>query len=437
MELRYSTAVSRLSFLRSKRAILGALGFAALPIGYLAVATVLVRCELAGYRDRFADLSWEHLAYRNPVDDTNPLHAYAVWPRDGRDLRMLVVLHDYTGSAGEYFSEAVYWARQGFFVVVPDMRGRASALRYPMDILGDAPPGGVRLPGVRTIARVVASPLATHAARSAGTPDSNGAELLDIRAAIDDVRARHGAVLAGGVDAVGYSGGGSNALFAAARMPQLFDRIVAFFPIVDFVAQEAHLSRIESRPLDTLRAWIGGRPGDVPGRYAARDVVALASNLRHTRAAIVADRDDRLFVEARARALATTAESVELVISGPGDEVRWHHGTPTEHSVHYHRAVADVFARTPPRDAPPAPGAEESWLVAGYLQTADVEVYLGDLQAGVARCVVTRAAGRVTRVSLEPMRFAAGLEAQIRIRQGTEWVERLVTLADGASSVDL
>jgi dienelactone hydrolase len=430
--------VSRLSFLRRKRVLLGALGFAVLPVGYFAAATILVRCELSDYRGRLSELSWESISYRNPVDDTGPLNAYAVWPREGSDLRMLVLLHDYTGSAGEYFSEAVYWADQGFFVLVPDMRGRASDLRYPMDILGDAPPGGVRLPGVRTIARLVASPLAEHRARSAGVPDSNGAELIDIRAAIDDVRSRHGSVLSGGVDAVGYSGGGSNALFAAARMPQLFDRVVAFFPIVDFAAQEAHLEDIRSKPLDTLRAWVGGRPGDVPDRYAARDLVTLAPNLRHTRAVIVADQDDRLFVDERARALAAQSHgTLELVMSGPGDDLRWHHGTPTEHTEEYHQAVAEFLARTPPREEPPVAGAEETWVVAGYLQAADVEVFLGDLQGGVARCVVTRRDGRVTRVSVEPVQVANGVRARVRVRQGADWVEHERTLTDGPVAIDL
>lgn len=390
----------------------------------LGVPTALVANRAAQYGAGFHRLSWARMEYVNPVDGTRPLYALAVWPRDRGPLELLVVMHGYRESAADYFSEAKHWAERGRFVLLPDLRGRRSDLVYPLDQVTKSDPWRFHLPGWGHWVRYFVNILAEDHFVSAGSPDSSGAELLDIPAAMAAARERFGEWLVPGADILGYSGGGTNALLIAARMPYVFDRVVAFFPIVDFVQQEAHLRQRGAGPLSEMHAWIGGRPDEVPHRYAARSVAAVVNNLRHSRTWILADRDDPVcptrFLKEAMRAAPQT-QNLRVLISGPKDKTRWHHSTPDERSL-LHRVEPLAFTETR-RETPSLRARVEEWTVAGYLRLPDLEIDLGDRQAGVVRLLLTRTETAVT-LDFQPVTIPDTLRARVRVWTGREWIQR-------------
>ena len=399
--------------------------------GYIGGTAALVRRELGRYRRGMTGLRWERVSFTNERDGTGPQHALAVWPRGGRGLELLVLMHGLTESAGDYFSEAVHWARAGYLVLLPDLRGRSSALRYPLGVLERHRPLGLRLPGWRSMTRLFAAPLAQDSFTSAGRPDAGGAEVLDIAAAVGAARRRYGGRLSGAATILGYSGGGTGALLAAARMPGLFDRVVAFFPVVDFAAQHRELKRRKEGPHETIEAWVGGTPEAAPLRYAARDLRALLDNLRRTPTLVLGDVDDPRCPVHLLRELAQRVGGPRVLISSRGDRRRWRHQTPDEHASELH-AAADLW---PARRSPAAsPAASERWVVAGYLLTEEIEVLAGDLQAGLLSLEIQRSAPGELRLVLAPIRAAETLPVTIRVRRGGAWEERRLTGPRGTVS---
>ena len=416
---------------RRRAASLLGLGALAAASGMGGLPLVLIRREVEAYRPGFDRLHWTRLEYANSDDGTRPLHALAIWPRGDGPFELLVVMHGYTESAAEYFSEGRFWAERGRFVLLPDLRGRRSELAYPLDLVAEADPLGFHIPGWTSAVKYFGRALARDSFVSAGNPDSCGTELLDISAAIEAARSRFGRLLRPGADIVGYSGGGSNALLAAARTPYLFDRVVALYPIVDFAAQFEYLARVRRGPLAEMRAWMGGTPDEMPARYAARNTLAVVGNLRHSSAWVFADREDPLCPVAIAEKLAASVppgQPFRVMVSKPGDEYRWHHVSPHEHSG-VHRFGELVFSRSQ-RLNQPKPARVESWSVAGYLRLPDVEIDLGNRQAGVVNVAVTRTDGTRT-LEFEPVIVPPGLRVQVRVWTGTRWIERTGVRPEG------
>jgi dienelactone hydrolase len=410
-------------FLLKQTVLISLAGIAALSVGYLSVSLLLIQREIGIFRRGFDELQWARITYENRVDGTRPLYALAIWKKRGQALPLTVVMHGFADSADEYFSEARYWAQEGRFCLLPDMRGRVSDLRYPLDWVGERDPLGWHIPGWYRMVQWLGRPLALDRFQSAGRPDANGAELLDIEAAIREVRRQFGGLIAPSTDIVGYSGGGSNALLAAARMPYLFDRAVAFFPIVDFARQYAYHAGRGKEPNESMRRWIGGDPEQLPHHYAMRSALTTLDNLRYTRAWVFADRSDRVcpveFAEELARAAQHNA-NISVLISEPSDRHQWQHGTPNEYSpLHDAEFVLSpsgggLRERTPPR--------VEVWIIAGYLVLPDIEIYFNDLQQGIVRCTFTRH-DHAIELSVEPLSAPAELRARVRIRQDSAWVE--------------
>lgn len=403
--------------------LLCAIGVVGLVIVHVGLCLVLIHREVATYRRGFDGLRWTRLTYENRVDGTGPLHALAIWPRDKEPLPLLVVMHGFADASDEYFSEGRFWAERGRFCLLPDMRGRASRLRYPLDLVAGHDPLGWHIPGWYRMVQWFGRPLAEDQFQSSGRPDANGAELLDIESAVTAMRRQYGSLILPGTDIVGYSGGGSNVLLAVAKMPYFFERGAAFFPIIDFAQQDAYYTRSRDSEHSLMRSWIGGSPEQLPHHYATRSALTLLENLRYTSLWLFADRSDRLcpaeFAEDFAHAAQTHA-NISVHISGPGDRVRWLHDTPNEHSP-LHHAEATIFASTRSTVHREAEGVE-LWLIAGYLLLPDVEIYLEDLQQGVVRCTLTRRAHDI-ELTFTPVSAQDGLRATVRIRRASGWVE--------------
>lgn len=394
-----------------------------LSVGYLSVCLLVLQRELATFRHGFDQLQWARITYENPVDGTRPLHALAIWQKQKQAVPLTVVMHGFTDSTDEYFSEARYWAQRGRFCLLPDMRGRASNLRYPLDLIATRDPLGWHIPGWYRMVQWLGRPLAQDQFHSAGRPDANGAELLDIEAAIQETRRQFGNRISQTTEIIGYSGGGSNALLSAARMPHLFDRAIAFFPIVDFARQYAYHAGRGKEPNDSMRRWIGGAPEQLPHHYAMRNTLTTLDNLRFTQVWVFADRSDPVcpveFTEELALAARHRA-NISVFISETSDRNRWQHATPNEHSPLHDAEAMFATSDKNARDLP-LPSVEV-WTIAGYLLLPDIEVYFEDLQQGIVRCEIARN-DHAIELSVEPLSAPTDLRARVRIRHDSTWIE--------------
>src|SRR5688572_22528395 len=159
---------------------------------------------------------------------------------------ILVVMHTLDTSASS-FTQAIRerFARHGVFALFVEMRGR----------------GG-----------------------SGGTPDASGREIDDIVAAVEHVKQFYANwVDPSQVHIVGYSGGGGNALAAAAKFPDYFNSVTSFFGIRDYGHNSEtgwYQASADEVQRALLEAWIGGSPEAVPDRYHARYSLGAIMNYR-------------------------------------------------------------------------------------------------------------------------------------------------------------
>lgn len=163
------------------------------------------------------------------------LYARTCYPKGGTDLPVVVLMHGFSGDAATFSVGSLEWiARKGLFVVAPGMRGRDGA---------------------------------------SGSADASGRELLDVVAALDQVRTDFAGTVSADVAAiVGYSGGGGNALMLACRYPDLWAAVVSHFGMSDYGSDGTTGWYAESGAFyqGQLETQVGGTPAAVPNAYAAR-----------------------------------------------------------------------------------------------------------------------------------------------------------------------
>jgi hypothetical protein len=125
-------------------------------------------------------------------------------------------------------------------------------------------------------------------------------------------------------------------------------------------------------------------------------------------------------------------QPLRIVHSGPGDEIRWRHINPDEHSD-MHRFGERTFGEPRRGSDLPLP-TSESWVVAGYLRLPDLEIDLGDRQSGVVRVAVERRE-RSMVLAFEAVAVPAGMAARIRARVGGFWIELAGVKPDGSIEI--
>ena len=255
----------------------------------------------------------ETLAYRNPLDGTEPLYAFVAYPHLERPLPLVVVMHGYSQGADRMTVAGVvrrFARRCGVIAASLDLRGR----------------GG-----------------------SAGRRDSSGLETSDIRAACEFLTAYFGYRLdQENLAILGYSGGGGNVFSAVVKCPDLFRSAFSFFGVSDYGYWFDHGA--EERHRAQLIEDVGGPPSEFPERYAARNALLGVANNRHTDIHLFWDAEEKVcppyFNLAYAeRARSQGFDNVILHESRPGERLRWLHGYPEERPdlVAVERFIADAL----------------------------------------------------------------------------------------------
>lgn len=213
------------------------------------------------------------------------LKAHLAIPNGSGALPLLILMHGFRGAAADFQDVTLHRFAtsygKGVFVAAVSMRGRDG---------------------------------------SPGQPDAGGEEIEDIATAVEALlQACPQRLSAGNVHIVGYSGGGGNAMSAAARYPKMFQTATSFFGISDY-AQWYRQANADQRKY--LWQWTGSDQA-----MEARDVCARLAQypgelrLYHDRA------DQNVPVWHSERALACRPESYAS-FSEEGDAVRWIHENP-------------------------------------------------------------------------------------------------------------
>jgi dipeptidyl aminopeptidase/acylaminoacyl peptidase len=213
------------------------------------------------------------------------LKAHLAIPKGAGALPLLVLMHGFRGQAADFQDATLKRFAtsygKGVFVAAVSMRGRDG---------------------------------------SKGTPDSGGKEIDDIAEAVEALLKEYPKQLSpDNVHIVGYSGGGGNAMSAAALYPKMFQTATSFFGISDY-AQWYRQANADQRKY--LLAWTGSEAA-----MEARDVCAKLAQypgvlrLYHDRG------DNNVPVGHSERALACRPESLAN-FSEEGDAVRWIHENP-------------------------------------------------------------------------------------------------------------
>jgi pimeloyl-ACP methyl ester carboxylesterase len=221
---------------------------------------------------------------------------------------------------------------------------------------------------------------------SGGTPDASGLEIQDIVEAVEYVKhfyPHH--IDPSQLHIAGYSGGGGNALAAAARFPDYFNSVTSFFGISDYGHDPEtgwYQSSADEIQRAFLEAWIGGSPDTVPDRYHARYSLGALTNYQG-RLWMFHDRGDTnvpaaqslLVTEVLSRA---DLSNVTLNLTSNGDRVRWLHEYPHDGSPLIEAEalfMPPIVAREYPNLTIPQRGV---FKIAGYLVTKRFEIWLGD-----------------------------------------------------------
>jgi dienelactone hydrolase len=292
------------------------------------------------------ELCEKTFSYTSSVDGTSPLLTTVFYKEKGFHLPVVILLHGYGGKREDLFFSARRIAQQGFFCVVPDLRGS----------------GG-----------------------SAGSKDDGGLEVMDIYDALKAATDRYAVNMdIAKVSIIGYSAGGAQTYLALVRFPFVFRSALIFFGFPDY------RSWIENIPSQApyVEYSVGGAPKEVPELYEARNAVRAAKNISDVRLHMAVDQEDSLCpyslnlpfissVRAAQRALIYTH------VSKPGDRNRWIHG-PNE--AGHLSAMEDLFLNDTIAHATSAPimPARGHLVIPGFLVTPRFSCFLGRGDAGVA-----------------------------------------------------
>ncbi len=277
------------------------------------------------------------------------LKATLVYPTGKTNLPVLICLHGYhdnvAGLDGPVVSNLDRWARLGYFIIAPEMRGNNG---------------------------------------SGGTWDDGGREIQDIYDAYQYVVTNYSAsIVANRVSVLGFSGGGGYGYLLACRYPDLFQSVTSFFGISDWGTDPTYgWYQEQSDRRAGLETAIGGTPGAKPDEYASRYSKSVVAINHQGLLSMFHDADDSIvLVDQSQRVLA------EYVSLGRGDHFysetnsgstyRWTHGYPNDSLNNLNHA--EPFWKNGPKTRPIKTIATSGTLkVLGMLKTKLFTVYMND-----------------------------------------------------------
>lgn len=272
-------------------------------------------------------------------------------------MPIVAVMHGYNGSAYAVPGLLDRMARYGVFAIGVGMRGRNGA---------------------------------------DGAQDASGREIVDIRDAIEYVKATYAALVdVNHICVAGYSGGGGNALAFASKFPDYANVIVSHFGISDYGWADYSESGLNPTwgyyPSGTL-AWIGDTPDNVPNAYRARHAVDAITNFSGGHLYLFHDEGDGSIPIIHSQRIASAMDGAGLTnyttnYTSAVDNPRWTHGNPIvgdggEPCIQTESIWLQTVAnKSVPMWTIPAAGAV---TVNGYIVTKQFSIWLGGLTEAAA-----------------------------------------------------
>lgn len=223
------------------------------------------------------------------------------YPAGGTNLPIVVLMHGFNEEAADFDAAALKrFPRYGAFCAFVDMRGRGS---------------------------------------SSGTPDVSAREIYDIADAITYITTNYADIVdADNINLVGYSGGGGNAYAVAAKFPDLFNTVTAFFGISDYghdVTDGWYQNGATAQSKTNMETWIGDNPTNVPNAYHARAHVLGVTNYTGGQLMIFHDEGDTSVPVVNSTNVTDAMDAAGLTnyadyitIAATSSYYRWSHGLP-------------------------------------------------------------------------------------------------------------
>ena len=223
---------------------------------------------------------------------------------------------------------------------------------------------------------------------SSGSQDGGGREVYDIADAVAWVLANRASLVdATQIHFVGYSGGGANGLTMATRFPDLFNSIVAYFPISDygFITNYGWWWTNGVSDKNTLQTWIGGTPLTARGAYHARMTQGAVSNYSQGSLKLYHDALDGTVPvwhteQVRDYLALFDFDHVSVTITTASDTLRALHANPDLNAqprlaLFEPAYISEIHAKALPELTVPASGR---LIVQGWVTTKRFELWLDD-----------------------------------------------------------
>lgn len=173
-----------------------------------------------------------------------------------------------------------------------------------------------------------------------GSRDASAREIYDIYDVLASIRATYGEIISSDKAGIaGYSGGGGNALAAAAKFPDAFTTIVSHFGMSDYGYDGTdgwYYNNPGSYTAEIVTA-VGDTPANVPEAYYARYAVTGARNFSGGKLYMYHDIADTSVPPVHSTNVKDAFDAASLTnysynLSQVADSIRWQHGYPADNA---------------------------------------------------------------------------------------------------------
>ncbi|MCM3216353.1 prolyl oligopeptidase family serine peptidase [Niallia taxi] len=327
--------------------------------------------------------------YSSSIDDIKNLYARIEYKDSGTKLPLVILMHGYVEQVSDIEDDVfTRYADEGAFVLAVGMRGRDGA---------------------------------------DGKKDASARELYDIYDAINYViKDNYSDVIdAENISFVGYSGGGANGLGMAVKYPDLFDNIVAHFPISDYgYDNESGWWQQDTYPRDRIEDYIGGTPDEVPNAYFSRAHALGIGNYSIGNLYLFEDEEDEAVSVKQTTDVVEQLEKLKMDnyyvdITDKNDNPRWLHSLPQPDQpvINTEKVfMPDIVSHKHDNKGIATKGI---FKVMGYIVTKDFEIWLGDGTKEVADLAYDVSKKEYTVTPLTG-------EMEVTIKQGGETTKQTI-----------